>query len=90
MIMPDDHRPAMSQVTAVDGQFGTHTQHRDQRMNQPHRLTREEGSLPKDLDTNRSVMPHDHRTAMPQVTAVDEQFGTHRMTSSAPTRAATY
>jgi uncharacterized protein (DUF4415 family) len=22
--MPDDHRPAMSQVTAVDGQFGTH------------------------------------------------------------------
>jgi hypothetical protein len=23
-------------------------------------------------------MPDDHRTAMPQVTAVDDQFGTHR------------
>jgi hypothetical protein len=23
--MPDDHRPVMPQVTAVDGQFGTHT-----------------------------------------------------------------
>jgi hypothetical protein len=23
--MPDGHRPAMPQVTAVDGQFGTHT-----------------------------------------------------------------
>jgi hypothetical protein len=23
--MPDDHRPAMPQVTAVDDQFGTHT-----------------------------------------------------------------
>jgi hypothetical protein len=25
-------------------------------------------------------MPDDHRTAMPQVTAVDDQFGTHRPT----------
>jgi hypothetical protein len=24
-IMPDDHRPGVSQVTAVDDQFGTHT-----------------------------------------------------------------
>jgi hypothetical protein len=24
-------------------------------------------------------MPHDHRTAMPQVAAVDDQFGTHRI-----------
>jgi hypothetical protein len=23
--MPDDHCPAMPQLTAVDGQFGTHT-----------------------------------------------------------------
>lgn len=24
-------------------------------------------------------MPHDHRPAMPQVTAVDDQFGTHTL-----------
>jgi hypothetical protein len=24
-------------------------------------------------------MPHSNRSAMPQVTAVDDQFGTHRM-----------
>jgi hypothetical protein len=39
----------------------------------------ERRNLPKDLDTNRSVMPDDHCPVMPQVTAVDEQFGTHRL-----------
>jgi len=24
-------------------------------------------------------MPHDHRLAMPQLTAMDDQFGTHRV-----------
>ena len=27
-------------------------------------------------------MPHDHHLAMPQVTAVDGQFGTHRLSSA--------
>jgi len=29
-------------------------------------------------------MPHDHRLAMPQVTTVDDQFGTHRPTLGIP------
>ena len=28
-------------------------------------------------------MPHDHRLAMPQVTTVDDQFGTHTMEPAA-------
>jgi hypothetical protein len=116
--MPDDHRPAMLQVTAVDGQFGTHrdssrvsaantarsaqdsrglcTWRRNTviscrstrisafldcalRASSPARPSPVGRSDTAVVPPRSTIMPNHHCPAMPQVTAMDRQVGTHTL-----------